>query len=557
MFRTRAVAVSLVFSLLLVALSWGVVRHLERGAREISLDRLHDRQAAIQLAARQRAIDQAFVAAAAADSPLAVALDVLDGFRPELFAAHRKAVESTRGLPEREAVEARRRYLEAYPAEGGGTLIPVVIDRMADLVQARWGDTRFGPDGRMGYVSTERARLAECLSVDARQCLRVYSFVTLLPVIESASESWKLPPAQHRFVVTDSRGVGLADSEHPEWTDDADFARTSDLARAARTTRLPQRDLMSLGGTWLLATAVPVLSEGEVVGTVVVADPVTRWMAETDSEAAGASIIYAIQGEFIEGSAPPEIAKKLVAKPGSVPGWAAVSFPMPGIPPERGFQVLAATDLSAVLSPYVRARLMLLVLGLLLAGLGAVLAFWLVLHHDRELESLYQGVHEVISGNQQYAFPASQKDETLRNLGNALNLMGQVFQGHLLQEDDEAAGPDAWTGETSWDAIDFAGETAGQPRATAREPGEDLVGIDVAALAALPAQAYHQRLFTEFVAARQAAGIPDEGITRESFLVRVIGLEQKMKKRYGVSAVRFVVATRGSEVILVPVKIRG
>ena len=39
-------------------------------------------------------------------------------------------------------------------------------------------------------------------------------------------------------------------------------------------------------------------------------------------------------------------------------------------------------------------------------------------------------------------------------------------------------------------------------------------------------------------------------------MVRVVNLELKLKKRYGVPMVRFVVSVKGSDVVLVPVRIR-
>ncbi len=555
MFRTRAVALSLVVGILLVALPWLVVRGLEHQARQDALKRLNALRPGVTRGIEQRAMGQAFVAAALADSPLSVSLDVLDDFRSDLGAAAQGAVASAKGLPPREALEQRQKFVASFQ-RGGELLVNVIVDRMADLIHDRWGDGRFGAEGRAGFVSTERTRLVQCLAVEVRQCFWDYSYVTLLEVLASTSKSWTLPVA-HRIIVTDARGVGLADSENDKWSDSVDFARTNDITRLARTSGQPQRDLVMLDTTWHLATALPVVSGSRVVGTVLVADPFNRWMAKEDSDALGVPVIYASGGKVVDTAAPPDVAKKLAGKLDSVPGWEAVAFPIPNLSQNRDFQVITAINVAEGLRDFANARLLLVALGLLIAVLGSVALLWVILRYDGDIESLYQGVHEIISGNHEYSFPTNQKDDILRNLGNTLNLMTLVIQGRSM-DDGESAVPDAWTGKATWDSIDFIGDSLEQSvDASTRDLDFESPGVDVAALAAQPAEAYYKRLYTEFMAARRAAGIPEEGVTQQTFMVRVIHLEQKLKQRYGVSMVRFVVSTKGGEVILVPVKIRG
>jgi len=555
LFRTRAVTLSLVVGLLLVALSWLVVRGLEQNTREDAVRRLSSLRSGITRGIEKRTVGQAFVAAAVADSPLSVALDVLDDFRADMNAAAQGAVASAAGLSPREAIEQRQKFVASFQ-RGGDSLVNVIVDRMADLTNERWGSGRFGPEGRAGFVQSERSRLVQCLAVDVRQCFWDYSYVTLLEVLASTSKAWGLPVA-HRLIVTDARGVGLADSDNDKWSDAQDFAQTNELARQARALGQPQRDLMTLDGTWYLATATPVVSGSRVVGTVLVADPFNRWMAKEDSDALGVPVVFASGGKVIDTAVPPEVAQKLARKLDSVPGWSAVAFPLPNLPEGRDFQVIAAMDVGERLHAFRAARILLLALGLLIATLGAIGLFWVILRYDRDIESLYQGVHEVISGNHEYTFPTRQRDDILRNLGNTLNLMSLVIQGRSM-DDDESTAPDVWTGKATWDDVALAGDVGQPSTATAgREPEFETAGVDVAALATLPAEAYYKGLFTEFMAARRAAGAPDEGITQQSFMVRVIHLEQKLKKRYGVTVVRFVVATKGNEVILVPVKIRA
>jgi hypothetical protein len=554
MFRTRTVALSLIVGILLVLLAWLVVRGLEHQARKDAVDRLGALRPGIARGIEQRATGQAFVAAAIADSPLSVALDVLDDFRSDMAAAVAGANKAAAGLPPREAIEQRQKYVSAFK-RGGEPLVDVVVDRMADMIHDRWGDSRFSSDGRPGFMAAERARLVQCLSIDIRQCFWDYSYVTLLEVLGSVSKSWKLPVG-HRVIVTDARGVGLADSENDKWSDSQEFAVSNELARLARSSGQPQRDLMLLDGTWHLATALPVVSGSRVVGTVVVADPFNRWMAKEDSDALGVPVIFTIGDKVVDTAAPPDVAKMLARATDSVPGWLAVAFQLPGVPQGRDFRIIATTDIAKRLEQFANARLLLLALGLLIAIGGALCLFWVVLRYDRDIESLYQGVHEIISGNFDYTFPVDQKDDILRNLGNTLNLMGMVIQGRSTDVDE--SGPDAWTGKKSWESVDFAADTVEKSiEAESTEADFESGNFDVAALASLPAETYYKNLFAEFMAARRAAGVADEGITQQTFMVRVVHLEQKMKKRFGVSMVRFVVSTKDGEVILIPVRIRG
>ena len=75
------------------------------------------------------------------------------------------------------------------------------------------------------------------------------------------------------------------------------------------------------------------------------------------------------------------------------------------------------------------------------------------------------------------------------------------------------------------------------------------------ALAQEPEAEYYKRLFSEYIAARKAAGEKSDGVSFEGFVAKLRISEGNLKKKYGCKAVRFRVATKDGQVTLKPVPI--
>jgi hypothetical protein len=73
-----------------------------------------------------------------------------------------------------------------------------------------------------------------------------------------------------------------------------------------------------------------------------------------------------------------------------------------------------------------------------------------------------------------------------------------------------------------------------------------------AALAAEPAQTYYARIYREYIGQKQALGENVSHITEQAFFSRVQGMEQDAAQKQG-RPVRFQIATRGNEVVFLPV----
>ena len=113
--------------------------------------------------------------------------------------------------------------------------------------------------------------------------------------------------------------------------------------------------------------------------------------------------------------------------------------------------------------------------------------------------------------------------------------------------------PEAWGAEA---AASTPG-TAVPAGAAAPASSEDEDDPALAAqLAEEPEDAFYERIFQEYVAAKQGLGENVASITKDRFVQRLQANEQSLLKKHGCRMVRFQVQTRGPQVNLRPVIIR-
>jgi hypothetical protein len=137
-----------------------------------------------------------------------------------------------------------------------------------------------------------------------------------------------------------------------------------------------------------------------------------------------------------------------------------------------------------------------------------------------------------------------------------LNVMGMLAQGRPLVDEEEDAPPAPWIGAASWESLDSAADSLESALQGSDESLEEMQ-VDITALASEPAETYHRRLYQEFLDAHREAGLPIPAVSQEDFLTRVVHLEQKLRRRYDVAQVRFVVTRKHGHVALTPVRIRA
>ena len=183
-------------------------------------------------------------------------------------------------------------------------------------------------------------------------------------------------------------------------------------------------------------------------------------------------------------------------------------------------------------------KMMIILLGL---GSLAISLLGLYLTQRRlvsQVDQIELGVTDIINGNVDRTFRPVGPE--LDGLANGLNVMlarllGRPEPGE--EEFDEEGNP------IIPGRVDF-------------EEGEEKPAVDpdLANLAKESEPDYYKRVFTEYVAARKAAGSPDD-VSFENFIAKLKVNEGKLKAQYNCRAVRFRVVTKDGKVSLKPVPI--
>jgi hypothetical protein len=184
-------------------------------------------------------------------------------------------------------------------------------------------------------------------------------------------------------------------------------------------------------------------------------------------------------------------------------------------------------------------------LFILLLGGGslAIAILGIYLTHRRlvaQTDQIEQGVTDIINGNVDRTFRPVGPE--LDGLANGLNVMLARLLGRPEpgEEEFDDEGNPIIPGRVDFDE----GEEGSRP---APDP-------DLAALAQESEPDYYKRVFTEYQAARKAAGATDDG-SFENFIAKLKVNEGKLKAQYQCRAVRFRVVTKDGKVSLKPVPI--
>lgn len=306
-----------------------------------------------------------------------------------------------------------------------------------------------------------------------------------------------------------------------------------------------------------------------IIGAVVVAYAQTAQLAQMDKRLLGTEIAYYDQQRVVatsftkpgsseedttKASQLSDLVKNGTVKEGSdkptkvsVDGTAyyaaAVRMPRSMTARPQGYPAMTAGAM--VLAPVIdpeniggTVKLFIVLLGL---GALAISMLGLYLSHRRlvaQVDQIELGVTDIINGNVDRTFRPVGPE--LDGLANGLNVMlarllGRPEPGE--EEFDEEGNP------IIPGRVDF-------------EEGEDKPAVDpdLANLAKESEPDYYKRVFTEYVAARKAAGSPDD-VSFENFIAKLKVNEGKLKAQYQCKQVRFRVVTKDGKVSLKPVPI--
>lgn len=308
-----------------------------------------------------------------------------------------------------------------------------------------------------------------------------------------------------------------------------------------------------------------------IIGAVIVAYAQTAQQAQLDKRLLGTEIAYydkqrVVASSFTKGGTTEEDTAKAaqlsdLVKTGKVKEgsdkpakvtldgvtYYAAAVPMPRSstnarlmpkeypPVTAGAMVLASAGDSSIAGTI---KIFIILLGL---GALAISMLGLYLTHRRlvtQVDQIELGVTDIINGNVDRTFRPVGAE--LDGLANGLNVMlarllGRPEPGE--EEFDEEGNP------IIPGRVDF-------------EEGEEKPAVDpdLANLAKESEPDYYKRVFTEYVAARKAAGSPDD-VSFENFIAKLKVNEGKLKAQYNCRAVRFRVVTKDGKVSLKPVPI--
>lgn len=565
MFRTRTVGILVVAILVVTAGAMILLGSLKSERKQEAESSLTTAQPAVEAEFRRIQATQALVAHEVASSNVKSALATLKELHDDMEEVEQEYLLIATSKNLEKTAELRTKFISSFP-KGDEALSDFFARSYADKVQKGLGSGAFAKqNGREGFETSEKTRFVKCLAVAARQCYWDYAYINMMETLAGFSGQTRIPMPK-RVIITDEDGVGLADSENSEWSDDQNFAKTNELSKKARETRESVRDIIKIGEFVHLATAYPIVDGDVLIGSVIVADPINRWLADTFKNVVGADVAFVANSGVIDTSMSPDVAKLLTKNTKDVEGWSASMVPISGFPIERGVSVLVASNVENILAPYRNAKVTIVLVAIVTFLVLVMVLLLNIRSFFKEIEALYQGVHEVINGRLDYQFSEKGDEDILGSLGHSLNLAFIVAQGKEIPWDSAdmelfgaISSPNpAWGGVSAREdgVPDSVSEAENEcPDPDFNDPA--IAGLDVGALFDEPAEAYYKRVHVEFLEARKSAGIEDESMMAlQDFMRRLISLEQKLKKKRNCKAVRFVVSQREGEVILVPVNLK-
>mgnify|MGYP000673739509 CR=1 FL=1 len=547
MFRVKSLTLLVFFAFVLVLLGFLQFKGIENAVRNDAQRRLTRATQAIQHAIEARKVKQALIAGLTAHSELSIAMKTLSKFEDELIELQTMAYMRAGGSSA-ESEKERQKFALSFAKDRDVPLVKKVVEFYAEEMLAMFGPNAFGQIDRAKFVEQETERLAKCIAIHIDQCRWEYTYNTLFRVFPVITRNYGVRVVSRVFV-TDVTGMGLADSHNPKWSKQPDFARTLVLPVQAIAKGGLAQGVVQVGDVYMLATSLPIMAEDKVLGAVTVADPIDDKLTGEVIDVTGFETTYVVGDKVVSSNLSPAEALSLVKGQGTQEfRMATPAFVLPGFE-GSGLKVIASVNPQWSMREIRASAWTFVLIGLLLLLVTIAMFLWFLRQFYAPFEVLEQGVHEVINGNLDYQFPFDFKEDIAKGFGQSLNLMSLILQGRPLPEEEEDASKAQWLQELQ--VIEPAVEEEGVKKPVFQVPA----GVDVKALSEEPADQYYKRLYSEFVAARKAVGLPVEQVNYPKFIERLVFIEQGLKKKLKCPMVRFVVAKKGKDVVLLPVPI--
>lgn len=239
----------------------------------------------------------------------------------------------------------------------------------------------------------------------------------------------------------------------------------------------------------------------------------------------------------------------------------SISLPFDYVPEGITTQAVLTIDIPAAVNMFGTMKLILAIMGVILFIIGIIVIQIFLRSFTRPFEEIDKGIHEVIGGNFDYSFPFVHfKEELACSMAQSLSVMKCVLLGQPLPEDAER--DDSWADNLriAGEGIKSAGPSLGGPGTG--EPAvvpthitpEEIEEVKAADFKE-SATDYFQRLFKEYVAAKEALGENTANITYIKFVEKIAKTEKSLREKYNSKQVIFKVATKDKQVVLVPLKV--
>jgi hypothetical protein len=185
---------------------------------------------------------------------------------------------------------------------------------------------------------------------------------------------------------------------------------------------------------------------------------------------------------------------------------------------------------------------------LVMAGIGLLIVlvygFLIGTSVIRPIEQMEEGILAVINGRTDVRLDIESAE--LGGLAYRINQLLNVFTGTPEADSEGRVSPPpaAWAEAAATSLTQRGSTTSDEDPALAARLAEE------------PQDAYYERLFQEYVAAKRALGENVSSITKERFIQRLQANEMVLMRKHGCRMVRFQVQVRGTQVNLLPVIIR-
>ena len=477
-------------------------------------------------------------------------------------------------------------------SEFGETIFKEFSDQLTKLTRPY--HPKWSPEDAKGFQEESVKTLGECFGRGSTQCDWRFTFDGLDTVMDELREAVggderRVPDL---VLVFDGQGVGIASHRLDRWSYERKYIdlvvrlRQFVLSRDTKGVSPVYFDLLNfkeISEQEYVVAMVPVTGKNdEFYGAILVAEAVDGDMVSADKELVSAEVTYATdralassleRGQFTPLLGGAKVKNRLKKHIVSSEDWVAISFPyytsiqapkegkqsvptfVNGVAYGSGYQdlrVILAMPRKVWEAGFDQLQLYVPVFGFVLFIVGVILFFLLIRNHTRPFEKIDTGLHEVINGNFDYQFPFDYTEELPRVMAQSLNLMIAVLLGKELPEDDEAALKQSggWdmggTASSSAKQGPKAGEVIIEPQPDGKPAPPDLLRE--------PAETYYKRLYADYKAALGGAE-GSESITYVRFVEQLVRGERDLKEKLDCKHVRFMVNTRGNQVVLTPVPI--